>query len=149
MSKKDVKVGEDESPVKQIVIEDPRIISLMLQERANFVNAAEEERKKDFQPKARQPIAFRLSPDGFHAYQEWAKAVDQANVGVAVHKVYDPKTGEEQPEKQKDYADGHTKLHEIFAGLKVMEDNRLIGDAVVVVGTTITPKAKEYVFHTE
>ena len=104
MGKKDVAVEE----VIPAVIKDPRIVLRMLTEFRNFNTQAALAARETFRPVPQKPTGFRLSPAGYATYSEWHRQVSASL------------SQKDMPQK--------------VAGLPVIEDNSLVGDAVVVEG---------------
>lgn len=116
----------------------------MLRRRQEFVSESVKEVVKDG-PRAfqtlRKPTTFRLSPEAYAAYQEWASAQDAKHVedgaqhvAYAIHSETETKEKSVKVVSTTPYASGDTNLHRIFAGMSVVEDNTLRGDAVLIDG---------------
>lgn len=101
----------DDKPTTQP--DDPPLVTKMLNEYRNFVVAAAEAARKDFDPNPRKPKRFRLSPAGYAIHQAWSKHVAAYHVGTGA------------------VEDG-SAIGKNLAGIPVTEDNSLVGDAVLI-----------------
>ncbi len=135
----DRSVIEDTPLAPAAPVDDAPIVKLILARKTEFEAEALKEVSivgaRKFQS-LRIPTSVRLSPEAFTAYREWADARDAQHVAEgAKHVTYGVdadkhviRTGE------KPYEAGDSKLHAVFAGLQVIEDNTLRGDSVIVEG---------------